>query len=568
MNYQVLARRLRPRKFSEVVGQDHVTQALLNSIKRNSLHHAYLLTGTRGVGKTTIARIFAKSLNCPQAVEGEPCGDCEVCQSIDEGKFTDLLELDAASNTGIDSIRELLDNAVYLPVEGKYKVYLIDEVHMLSKSAFNAMLKALEEPPDHVKFILATTDPQKVPITVLSRCLQLILRNLSAGEIQSHLEEVLRKEGVSHEPVAVSIISRAAAGSMRDALSLLDQAIALGNGVVCAELVNQMLGLVEREHLYDLLEAIHREEKELIYSKLQWLDRQTISFQPILNELAILLKELATAKAFSIDLYPGEEKFKILAESLSEEEIQVYYQAVIRGKEDQSIAPDEYTGFLMTIMRLMSFRPYFLASTLSQSSLTAQSTGELKKKVNLTTATEVTGSQDRQIERVKEVCASPKPLSRSLSHAYSNENKRDCVPQIVTDNLKASSAEQQRWLEYMQLANECMPQYAFLLRNIAWISMEAGVLKCSIKDETAIPVDVLQPAKLTIEKFFLERWSVQVLWLQWQAGLLTYNQFHNLIAEEKRRKGLEHLNSDKIATRLKEVFEGEWDIQNIYWKER
>ncbi|MFH4355379.1 MAG: DNA polymerase III subunit gamma/tau [Neisseriaceae bacterium] len=249
MNYQVLARRLRPRKFSEVVGQDHVTQALLNSIKRSSLHHAYLLTGTRGVGKTTIARIFAKSLNCPQAVEGEPCGDCEVCQSIDEGKFTDLLELDAASNTGIDSIRELLDNAVYLPVEGKYKVYLIDEVHMLSKSAFNAMLKTLEEPPDHVKFILATTDPQKVPITVLSRCLQLILRNLSAGEIQSYLEEVLRKEGVSHEPVAVSIISRAAAGSMRDALSLLDQAIALGNGVVCAQLVKQMLGFVEREHL-------------------------------------------------------------------------------------------------------------------------------------------------------------------------------------------------------------------------------------------------------------------------------------------------------------------------------
>ena len=256
MAYQVLARKWRPKTFADLVGQEHVVKALRNALEKGRLHHAYLLTGTRGVGKTTIARILAKSLNCEHPKEGEPCGQCQSCRDIDTGRFVDLLEIDAASNTGIDNIREVLENAQYAPTAGKYKVYIIDEVHMLSKSAFNAMLKTLEEPPEHVKFILATTDPHKVPVTVLSRCLQFVLRNMTAQQVSQHLAHVLDSEQIPYEAPALALLGRAAAGSMRDALSLLDQAIAMGSGKVAEQDVRQMIGAVDKRYLYELLQSI------------------------------------------------------------------------------------------------------------------------------------------------------------------------------------------------------------------------------------------------------------------------------------------------------------------------
>lgn len=288
--YQVLARKWRPKKFADLVGQQHVVKALQNALDKGRLHHAYLLTGTRGVGKTTIARILAKSLNCEQAQHGEPCGVCPSCQAIDAGRFVDLLEIDAASNTGIDNIREVLENAQYAPTAGKYKVYIIDEVHMLSKSAFNAMLKTLEEPPEHVKFILATTDPHKVPITVLSRCLQFVLRNMTSQQVTEHLAHVLKSEQIVYEPTALALLGRAAQGSMRDALSLLDQAIAMGSGSVQETDVRQMIGAVDKRYLYELLEYLMEQNGEQLLVKAQEMASNAIGFDSALNDLAALLQ--------------------------------------------------------------------------------------------------------------------------------------------------------------------------------------------------------------------------------------------------------------------------------------
>lgn len=360
MAYQVLARKWRPRRFADLVGQTHVIGALVNALKQGRLHHAYLLTGTRGVGKTTIARILAKSLNCEQVSDGEPCGQCSACTQIDSGRFVDLLEIDAASNTGIDNIRDVLENAQYAPTAGKYKVYIIDEVHMLSKSAFNAMLKTLEEPPEHVKFILATTDPHKVPVTVLSRCLQFVLRNLTIEQVSGHLRHVLQQENIAFEDKALHLLGRAAAGSMRDALSLLDQSIALGSGNVSEENVRQMLGVVDRQYLFDLLHAVAAQDSVAVWQGVREMAARSVGFDTVLAELAVLLQELALIQAVpaaSDDNHPEHAALSALARQLSAEEIQLYYQCALRGKQDLPLAPDEYSGFLMTVLRMLSFAP-------------------------------------------------------------------------------------------------------------------------------------------------------------------------------------------------------------------
>ena len=359
MAYQVLARKWRPKTFADLVGQEHVVKALRNALDKGRLHHAYLLTGTRGVGKTTIARILAKSLNCEQGQHGEPCGVCASCTQIDAGRYVDLLEIDAASNTGIDNIREVLENAQYAPTVGKYKVYIIDEVHMLSKSAFNAMLKTLEEPPEHVKFILATTDPHKVPITVLSRCLQFVLRNMTTQQVAAHLAHVLESEQVPFEPAAVQLLGRAAMGSMRDALSLLDQAIAMGSGSVAEQDVRQMIGAVDKRYLYELLQYIVNQDGEALLEKAQEMAARAIGFDSALSELAMLLQRLALLKTVPAALAddPEHETLVRLAQYLSGEQIQLYYQCAIHGKQDLSLAPDEYAGFVMTLLRMLAFAP-------------------------------------------------------------------------------------------------------------------------------------------------------------------------------------------------------------------
>ena len=361
MTYQVLARKWRPKTFADLVGQQHVVKALQNALANGRLHHAYLLTGTRGVGKTTIARILAKSLNCENAQHGEPCGQCATCQSIDAGRFVDLLEIDAASNTGIDNIREVLENAQYAPTAGKYKVYIIDEVHMLSKSAFNAMLKTLEEPPEHVKFILATTDPHKVPITVLSRCLQFVLRNMTAQQVSGHLAHVLNSEHIAYEPAALTLLGRAAQGSMRDALSLLDQAIAMGSGSVAEADVRQMIGAVDNRYLFELLEILSQKNGAALIAKASEMHSQSLGFDSVLGELALLLQRIALLQTVPTAIAaddPERDRLQALAQAFNGEQIQLYYQCALHGKQDLPLAPDEYAGFVMTLLRMLAFAPF------------------------------------------------------------------------------------------------------------------------------------------------------------------------------------------------------------------
>ena len=360
MSYLVLARKYRPKSFDTLVGQPHVVRALTNALTQQRLHHAYLFTGTRGVGKTTIARILAKSLNCETGITATPCGVCNACTEIDRGRFVDLLEVDAASNTQVDAMRELLDNAQYAPTVGRFKVYIIDEVHMLSKSAFNAMLKTLEEPPAHVKFILATTDPQKVPVTVLSRCLQFNLRQMASTTISEHLQNVLSQENISFESAAISLISRAAAGSMRDALSLTDQAIAYGNQTVNEIEVRSMLGAVDQTYLYDILQALINQDGAALVEKAQAMQMRNIAFEAALNDLANILHQIAmlqTVPNSIADDSPERALLMDLAQKLNPETLQLYYQIAILGRRDIGLAPDEYAGFTMSLLRMLAFTP-------------------------------------------------------------------------------------------------------------------------------------------------------------------------------------------------------------------
>ncbi|QND86045.1 DNA polymerase III subunit gamma/ tau [Chromobacterium vaccinii] len=360
MSYQVLARKWRPKRFADLVGQEHVVRALSNALKEQRLHHAYLLTGTRGVGKTTIARILAKSLNCETGTTAEPCGECQACRQIDTGRFVDLLEIDAASNTGIDNIREVLENAQYAPTMGRFKVYIIDEVHMLSKSAFNAMLKTLEEPPGHVKFILATTDPQKVPVTVLSRCLQFSLRNMTPQQVSTHLAHMLDVEGIQYEAPALALLGRAASGSMRDAQSLLDQAIAYGLGEVKEDGVRAMLGAVDRRYLFTLLQALAAADGPALMAEADRLAERGVSFDSALSELAVLLQQLALAQTVPTALAadePERDTLFALADAIAPQDVQLYYQIAIHGRKDLALAPDEHAGFNMALLRMLAFHP-------------------------------------------------------------------------------------------------------------------------------------------------------------------------------------------------------------------
>lgn len=360
MSYQVLARKWRPKNFSTLVGQEHVVKALTHALSEKRLHHAYLFTGTRGVGKTTIARILAKSLNCETGITATPCGKCSACLEIDSGRFVDLLEVDAATNTRVDEMRQLLENAIYAPTRGRFKVYVIDEVHMLSTSAFNAMLKTLEEPPEHVKFILATTDPQKIPVTVLSRCLQFNLKQMPAPAISSHLAHILQAEGLPFEVPALALIARSAAGSMRDSLSLLDQAIAHGAGRVDEAQVRAMLGSVDQDHLFAILEALQEGNASAMMQIASALAVRSLSFAVALQDLAALLTRIQIAQCVPgaiDDEEPDRERLLALANAFSAEFIQLAYQIVNLGRAELGLAPDEHAGFLMTLLRLHAFRP-------------------------------------------------------------------------------------------------------------------------------------------------------------------------------------------------------------------
>lgn len=358
MAYQVLARKWRPRRFAEMIGQGHVVQALNNALASDRLHHAYLFTGTRGVGKTTLARIFAKCLNCERGVTPEPCGECDPCREIDQGRFVDLLEVDAASRTKVDQTRDLLDNVPYAPVRGRFKVYLIDEVHMFSSSSFNALLKTLEEPPPHVKFLLATTDPQKVPVTVLSRCLQFSLKQLLPEQIQGQLLHILGQEAVPCEPAALALLARAADGSMRDGLSLLDQAIAFGAGAVREAEVRAMLGTLAQDLILGLGEALARGDARGLLDQVQVMAECTPDFTSVLRELLVLLHRLAVTQMIPDLLQQDPEpRFSALVSALSPEDVQLFYQIGLMGQQDLALAPEPRTGLEMVLLRMLAFQP-------------------------------------------------------------------------------------------------------------------------------------------------------------------------------------------------------------------
>jgi DNA polymerase-3 subunit gamma/tau len=360
MSYTALARKWRPKKFAELVGQEHVRRALVNALTSGRVHHAFLFTGTRGVGKTTIARILAKCLNCERGVTAEPCGVCASCLEIDAGRFPDLIEVDAASRTKVDDTRELLDNVQYAPARGRYKVYLVDEVHMLSAHSFNALLKTLEEPPPHVKFLLATTDPQKLPVTVLSRCLQFNLKRLPAAEIAAHLRHLLTEEGIAFDAPAVALLAQAADGSMRDGLSLLDQLIAFGAGRAGEAEARAMLGTVSRDHVVRITELLARADTAELLRCAQALEEFAPDYGQVLDELAALLVRVGLRQAVQDyegdELYPPE-LLERLAGALSPEDVQLFYQSAIIGKRDLALAPDPKSGFEMTLLRMIAFRP-------------------------------------------------------------------------------------------------------------------------------------------------------------------------------------------------------------------
>jgi DNA polymerase-3 subunit gamma/tau len=365
MNYQVLARKWRPHNFTEVVGQEHVVKSLINALQHNRLHHAYLFTGTRGVGKTTIARILAKAINCENLQDFNPCGVCSVCRELDEGRFLDLIEVDAASRTKVEDTRDLLDNAQYAPNHGRYKVYLIDEVHMLSGHSFNALLKTLEEPPPHVKFLLATTDPHKIPVTVLSRCLQFNLKRLLPAQIFTQMEFILQQENIEFEATALKLLSRAADGSMRDGLSLLDQAIVYGNGKVTAEDVRAMLGTVAQQPVEEILSALAQGDAAAILDKINEIADLTPDFCDVLQQILQVLHRVALVQQIptAIDHDFDADMIAALSSRLTQEDVQLFYQIGLVGQKDLDLAPDPQSGFEMVMLRMLTFRPAEMAST-------------------------------------------------------------------------------------------------------------------------------------------------------------------------------------------------------------
>lgn len=443
MSYQVLARKWRPKIFREMVGQEHVLQALINALDHDRLHHAYLFTGTRGVGKTSIARILAKCLNCESGVSSEPCGQCSSCIEIAEGRSVDLLEVDAASRTKVEDMRDLLDNVQYAPTRSRFKVYLIDEVHMLSGHSFNALLKTLEEPPPHVKFLFATTDPQKLPATILSRCLQFNLKNMPPQQIVGHLEYVLQQEMVSLEEPALWLLARAANGSMRDALSLTDQAIAFGSGKLGEADVRSMLGTVDLSYVYQLLEAVAKNEPAKVLSIIDSMAEHAPDFDASVVELISMLHRVTVAQIVpdAIDNSWGDaERIASIAKSVAAEDTQLFYQVAINGKRDMSFAADPRSGFEMILLRMIAFRP----EAILDHSLNPEDVHLVSNENTTTVAREVDTSVKKPLDRPTSLAAAPlsalesgTSLKQTQAQIEAPKSAVETKPQPNTINLDA-----------------------------------------------------------------------------------------------------------------------------------
>lgn len=457
--YQVLARKYRPKNFHELLGQEHVSKALINAIHNQRLHHAYLFTGTRGVGKTTIARILAKCLNCETGVTSEPCGVCGVCQSIDSGRFIDLIEIDAASRTKVEDTRELLDNVPYAPTQGRYKVYLIDEVHMLSTHSFNALLKTLEEPPAHVKFLLATTDPQKLPITIISRCLQFVLRPLPQVALAQYLGTILNKEQISYEPDALWQLSSSAKGSVRDALSLTDQAIAFGNGNVTDEVIRQMLGLIDQADVIAILANIYQQNTQQLTQSIQLLREQVVDAKAVFDRLAETLHQLAILQALpNFDLQINRqqsEQLQQLAQQLPAELLQLYYDIVVKSRENLALANTPMQALEMCLLRLMAFKPLHrnqislrppIADNPESQSLDSQSLDSQSpdfKIVDTTPSEAIQGAKSSVMaEDSLQLTSEQRDDNLSDDHLLKSASNVDSIQQIIEASIQQGTEQQ------------------------------------------------------------------------------------------------------------------------------
>ena len=482
MSYQVLARKWRPKTFADVVGQEHIITALANGLKDNRLHHAYLFSGTRGVGKTSIARLFAKGLNCVHGVTATPCGECENCKAIEQGNFIDLIEIDAASRTKVEDTRELLDNVQYKPVVGRFKVYLIDEVHMLSRHSFNALLKTLEEPPEYVKFLLATTDPQKLPVTILSRCLQFHLKTLDETQISQHLAHILTQENIPFEDPALVKLAKAAQGSIRDSLSLTDQAIAMGDRQVTNSVVSNMLGLLDDNYSVDILYALHQGNGELLMRTLQRVADAAGDWDKLLGECAEKLHQIALMQLLPQKSSDDNEHFSFLAKHISPEDIQFFYQVIVSGRKDLSNAPNRRIGTEMTLLRALAFHPKFL-------------TAVPKANTTITPPASTPGV----VENTGNYVDVP-VLSQSIKSAYSQaKSNKTGIP-----NLASFSALDA--LEHLtQLENQERQEHK--AESLAAVSETLHLIQeldeeKSNKKMTALPVREMSAPKLKNEKLF------------------------------------------------------------------
>ncbi len=462
MSYQVLARKWRPQNFQELVGQEHVQRALVNALNDDRLHHAYLFTGTRGVGKTTIARIFSKSLNCETGITATPCGKCSTCVEIAEGRYVDLIEVDAASRTGVDDTRELLENVQYAPTRGRYKVYLIDEVHMFSKSSFNALLKTLEEPPPHVKFLLATTDPQKLPVTVLSRCLQFNLKRLPVSLIISHLQHILTSEKVEHNVTALQLIAESADGSMRDALSLLDQALAFGGGSVQEQEVRDMLGSVSRDKVLGLLTAVLQRDAVTTMQAVATLAEFSPDFENVLAELLSLLHHMSLAKTVpeALDEFVSSREVLLkLTEQVSAEDLHLFYQIALIGRRDLPLSPDSRNGFEMIMLRMLAFRPAAVdAGSVLQTSV--QSAAPVQKK-GQKQAPAQSHTQNINVNRQAESVVN-KPVVNTVRDAITETAYAEhaAVSEQCHKDVPLTNQRMEQWHKDVPLTNQRMDKQA------------------------------------------------------------------------------------------------------------
>jgi DNA polymerase-3 subunit gamma/tau len=521
MNYQVLARKWRPHNFTQVVGQEHVVKSLMNALQHDRLHHAYLFTGTRGVGKTTIARILAKAINCENLQDFNPCGICSVCRDLDEGRFLDLIEVDAASRTKVEDTRDLLDNAQYAPSHGRYKVYLIDEVHMLSGHSFNALLKTLEEPPQHVKFLLATTDPHKIPVTVLSRCLQLNLKRLLPGQIFTQMEFILQQEHIEAESGALKLLSRAADGSMRDALSLLDQAIVYGSGKVGTEDVNTMLGTVAQQPVAELLTALALGDAVAILDKINEMANLTPDFSDVLQRILQVLHRIALVQHIptAIDHDFDIDMIAALASRFSPEDVQLYYQIGLIGQRDLDLAPDPRSGLEMIMLRMLTFKP---ACTPSTQDKPAQVVGRNSDSV----------LRDTETQPTVQVAVEPNVAENAIQEPVGQLHDANWAEMVAAMKINGLTRE---------LAHNCVLES--IDDNICTLILDAGhkQLRSSRTEENlqkALQAYRKAPLKLII--------TTQTNTLATPALQLTKNR------EDKQQAAIDAINSDENIRFLKE----------------